>query len=331
MRSMLDPPPRSAHARFDPAFGQRFLVTVDTEEEFDWTQPLAREGHGLAHMPELARFQVLCEDEGVVPVYLVDWPIAKSPLAAEILRGPLAAGKAEIGVQLHPWVNPPFEEEVTPHNSFAGNLPRSLERAKFQALRDAIEANFGASPVIYRAGRYGVGPGSAEMLAESGIAIDTSVRANFDYSAGEGPDFRRHPLVPFWLDEAEALLELPLTTVYWGMLRRQGGWLYPKLSHRPMLRSALARGGLLERIPLTPEGTTVDEAIRGIDIALDDGLPVLVLSFHSPSLQAGHTPYVRDEEDVETLYDWWRRVFAYLELRHVKPTSVKEILAAVRR
>ena len=331
MRSMLDPPPRSALARFDPAFGQRFLVTVDTEEEFDWTRPLTREGHGLEHVPQIARFQALCEDEGVVPVYLVDWPIAHSPLAAEILREPLAAGRAEIGVQLHPWVNPPLEEDVSPRNSFAGNLPRELERAKFRRLRDAIEDTFGASPAIYRAGRYGVGPNSAEMLAEAGIAIDTSVRANFDYSASEGPDFRRHPLEPYWLDEAKALLELPLTTVFWGMLRRQGGWLYPKLSRQSMARSALARAGLLERIPLTPEGTTVDEAIRGVDIALDDGLPVLVLSFHSSSLQAGHTPYVRDEDDVEALYDWWVRVFAYFEQRQVKPASVAQILAAARR
>jgi hypothetical protein len=331
MRSILDPPPRSAIARFDPAFGQRFLVTVDTEEEFDWTQPLAREGHGLDHVPRLARFQEFCEDEGVVPVYLVDWPIMQSPLAAEILRGPIAAGKAEIGVQLHPWVNPPFEEEVTPHNSFAGNLPRELERAKFRALRDAIEQNFEAAPAIYRAGRYGVGPDSAEMLAEGGMGIDTSVRANFDYSAGQGPNFRRHPLLPYWLDEAKSLIELPLTTVFWGMLRRQGPWLYPRLSRTPMLRALLARAGLLERIPLTPEGVTVDEAIRGIDIALDDGLPVLVLSFHSPSLQAGHTPYVRSEDDLDALYDWWRRIFAYLELRQVKPTTVTEILGAVGR
>jgi hypothetical protein len=331
MRSMLDSPARSAHARFDSSFGQRFLVTVDTEEEFDWAKPLAREGHGLEHLSQLAPFQAFCEAEGVEPVYLIDWPIAQAPLAAEILRGPLAAGKAEIGVQLHPWVNPPFEEEVTPRNSFAGNLPRELERAKFRQLRDAIEQNFGVAPAIYRAGRYGVGPNSAEMLAEGGIAIDTSVRSNFDYSAGEGPDFRRHPLVPYWQDETKSLLELPLTTVFWGMLRRQGPWLYPRLAHMPMLRAALARAGLLERIPLTPEGTTVDEAIRGIDIALDDGLPVLVLSFHSPSLQAGRTPYVRDEHDLEALYDWWRRVFAYLELRQVKPTTVTEILAAVQR
>jgi hypothetical protein len=331
MRSILDPHPRSAHARFDASFGQRFLVTVDTEEEFDWTKPLAREGHGLDHVLRLAKFQEFCENEGVVPVYLIDWPIAQSERAAEILRGPVAAGKAEIGVQLHPWVNPPFEEEVTQHNSFAGNLPRELERAKFRNLREAIERNFETAPMIYRAGRYGVGPNSAEMLAEGGIGIDTSVRANFDYSPGEGPDFRRHPLVPYWLDEAKTLLELPLTTVFWGMLRRQGAWIYPKLSRLGPLRAVLARAGLLERISLTPEGVTVEEAIRGIDIALDDGLPVLMLSFHSPSLRAGHTPYVRDEDDLDALYDWWRRVFAYLELRQVKPTTVREVMQAVRR
>lgn len=331
MRSMTDPPPRSALARFDGSFGQRFLVTVDTEEEFDWEKPLTRDGYGLAHVPRLAEFQRFCESEGVVPLYLVDWPIARSVEAAEILRGPLAEGKAEVGVQLHPWVNPPFEEEVSERNSYAGNLPRALEKAKFATLRDTIERNFGIAPASYRAGRYGTGPNTAAMLAEGGIGVDSSVRANFDYGASGGPDYRRHPLAPYWLDDDRRLLELPLTTVFWGMLRRQGGSIYPALWRAPRLRGLLARLGLLERIPLTPEGVGVEEAIRAIDIAIDDGLPLLVFSFHSPSLAPGHTPYVRDEADLEALYDWWRRIFAYLALREVAPTSVAGVMGAVQR
>jgi hypothetical protein len=331
MRSITDPPPRSATARFDADFGQRFILTVDTEEEFDWGRPLTRAEHGLRHVPRLAKFQQFCENEGVVPLYLVDWPLANSDRAVEILRPALAAGKAEIGVQLHPWVNPPFEEEVTQHNSFAGHLPPELERAKLLSLYRAIERNFEVAPAIYRAGRYGVGPHTAGALAECGIAIDTSVRANFDYSAGGGPDFRHHPLAPYWLDDEKSLLELPLTTVFWGMLRRQGGWIHPALRRAPRVLGALAKTGLLERIPLTPEGVTVDEAIRGIDIALDDGLPLLVLSFHSPSLQPGHTPYVRSEADLDRLYDWLRRVLAYLEQRQVAPTTVAGVMQAVRR
>lgn len=302
---------------------------MDTEEEFDWDGPIAREGFSLDHIPRLRKFQQFCESEGVSPLYLIDWPIATSSLAADILKDPVREGKAEVGIQLHPWVNPPFEEEVSDHNSFAGNLPRELERAKFRRLRDTIEERFDTLPLVYRAGRYGVGPHTADVLHECGVAIDSSVRSKFNYSSVGGADFRRHPLHPYWLGDTRRLLELPLTTVFWGMLRKQGDWLHPALWRLPSLRGVLAKLGLLERIPLTPEGVSVEEAIRGIDIAIDDGLPVLVLSFHSPSLRPGNTPYVREDRDLDALYDWWRRVFAYLERRGIAPTTAKEIVDAV--
>ena len=330
LRSLLDPPPASAQARF--ADGKvRYLLTVDTEEEFDWNKPLVREGYGLDHVSRLRKFQEFCENLDVVPIYLVDWPIATSELAGEILRGPIAAGKAEVGVQLHPWVNPPFTEEVTQANSFAGNLPFALEADKFARLRDRIEQQFGTAPLIYRAGRYGLGPRTAEILQHNGIAIDTSVRAKFDYSASGGPDYRHHPLHPYWLDDTHSLLELPLTTTFWGLLRQLGDAIYPRLWREPRARGVLSRLGLLERIPLTPEGVSVEEAIRGIDMALDARLPVLIFSFHSPSLNPGHTPYVQSEEDLDRLYDWWRRVFAYCDLRGAQASSVADIMASVAR
>lgn len=267
----------------------------------------------------------------MVPVYLVDWPVATAPLAREILGEAVRAGRAEIGVQLHPWVNPPYEEEVSAFNSFAGNLAPELEAEKFARLRDAIEDNFGTAPLIYRAGRYGLGPATAGLLKDQGLAIDTSVRSLFDYSGGGGPDYNRHPLAPYWVDAERDLLELPVTSVFWGMLRRQGSWLHPHTIQVPRLGGLLSTLGLLERIALTPEGVTLDEALRGIDIALDDGLPVLVLSFHSPSLAPGHTPYVRSEGDVDRLYHWLRGVYGYFERRGVQPTSVAEIMRAAER
>lgn len=331
MRSLVDRPPHSARASFAPGFGKRFLLTVDTEEEFDWSQQLGRENHSLDHVPHLATFQQFCESHGVVPIWLVDWPVAQSALAAEILRPALAAGRAEIGVQLHPWVNPPFTEALTGPNSYAGNLPSDLEEAKFGSLRDAIEEQFGIAPLIYRAGRYGLGPNSSEILARHGIAIDTSVRPLWDYSSSGGPDYRSFPLHPYWLDEQRTLLELPLTTTFWGLLRRQGDAIFPRLWRMPSLRGMLARLSMLERIPLTPEGVSAEEAIRSIDIALDDGLDLLMFSFHSPSLQPGHTPYVRDAADLDALYDWWRRIFAYLEQRGVKSASVADVMRHVLR
>ncbi|MCT2559799.1 polysaccharide deacetylase family protein [Tsuneonella sp. YG55] len=330
-RPITEPPPQGRAAQFGPEFGQRVLLTVDTEEEFDWSGPFTRDAHGLSHVEAIPRFQAFCEDLGVVPVYLVDWPIATDARAVEVIGSALRGGRAEVGIQLHPWVNPPFEEDVSLRNSFAGNLPPALEREKFLRLRDAIADAFGTDPLIYRAGRYGLGPQTATLLREAGVPIDSSVRANYDYSAGHGPDYSRHPLAPYWVDAERNLLELPLTTVHFGMLRKQGRALQPLLARAPRAAGVLSRLGLLERIALTPEGVTAEEALRGIDIALDDGLPLLVLSFHSPSLATGHTPYVRSEADLERLYDWFDRIYAYLEMRGVAPTTVAEIIDSVRR
>lgn len=325
---MLNVPPASSTATFAADFGQRVLLTVDTEEEFDWNGPFRRDGYGLSHVPAIQLFQSFCEGIDVHPVYLVDWPIVHDPRAVEIIGDAVRRGTAEVGVQLHPWVNPPFDEEVSERNSFAGNLPRELEAAKFMALRDAIEAAFGSAPLCYRAGRYGLGPHTVDLLKRSGIKVDTSVRTLFDYSFQGGPDYSRHPLKPYWVDDARGVLELPVTSVYCGPLRQLGPVLHRAQRHVPTFFSGFSRLNLLERIALTPEGVTAEEALRGIDIAVGTELPVLVLSFHSPTLAPGHTPYAKSEAAVEALYAWFTTIYADLARRGVQPTTIAEILAA---
>ncbi len=327
--SICDVPADPDFVRFRDDFGQRYLLTIDTEEEFDWLAPFDRHQHRIEAIPALKKFLQFCEGYGIVPVFLVDYPIATSREAPDGLKEAIKAGRAEVGVQLHPWVNPPHDEEVNVFNSFAGNLPVTLEREKFMRLRDEIEKNFGVPPRIFRCGRYGAGKNTAAILQEGGIAIDTSVRSLFDYSSSGGPNYRDHPVRPYWLDRKAGLMELPLTTIYWGGLRRLGNWLHPRMWRVPRLRGILARINLLERIPLTPEGVTAEEAIRGIDSAIEDGLPILVFSFHSPSLVPGNTPYVRNHDELDAFYDWWRQIVSYLDKRKIKPTSVTDIMASV--
>ena len=314
--------------KFAPGFGPRFLVTVDTEEEFDWGKPFERFGHGLSHVPGLAKFQAFCENVGVAPIYLVDYPVACDARLRDVLGQAIMHGRAEIGIQLHPWVSPPHDEDITIANSFAGNLPAALEREKFGTLKRTIEQAFGRAPRAYRAGRYGVGPNTAAIIADGSISIDTSVRARFDYSHEGGPNFRNHPVHPWWIDRKAGLIELPLTTLYCGMLRHCGSCLSHALRRAPRLRGVLARLGMLERVPLTPEGVEVGAALRAIDVALADRLPLLMFSFHSPSLLPGHTPYVRDDAALERLYDWWRAIFAHLHMRGVAPAGLSDVIAA---
>jgi hypothetical protein len=331
LANILAPPAPAQVAALDPAFGTRFLVSIDTEEEFDWDAPITRDRHGISAVPAMGEFQHFCETRGIVPLWLVDHPIATSARAAAILKPAAQSGKAEIGLHLHPWVNPPFDEEVCQFNSFAGNLSAELEREKFIGLCAAIEQNLGVRPVIYRAGRYGAGPATAALLMEQGFLIDSSVRAGFDYSGDDGgPDYHAHPLVPYWLDGAHRLLELPVTTVFAGALRSHGRKLFPLARRVPRLPGVLARTRLLERIALTPEGIPVREALRAIDAALADRLPVLVFSFHSPSLAPGHTPYVRTSSDRERFYAWWEAVLTHLARRGIAPTTVAQIAHAAQ-
>ena len=313
---------------FGPDWRPRFIVTVDTEEEFDWNGPFTRDAHGLKHVLAMPRFQGFCERSGVRPIYLVDYPIAADAAAAEMLGGWCKAGRADVGVQLHPWVSPPFDETVSVRNSYACNLPPELERRKFALLYEAIERHIGVESKIYRAGRYGAGPATPAILREFGLDCDTSVRSLFDYRGQGGPDYARTPLSPYWLIDG-ALAELPVTSVLSGLIGPKGAALFRSGEDRPNLRAVLSRLGLVERIALTPEGISADKAIAAVDAALAQRLPLLVFSFHSPSLAPGYTPYVRSEADLEALYRWWETLFAHCASRGIAPMALDELRASL--
>lgn len=315
-------PGRTALINWPQDFGTRFVVFVDTEEEFDWNQPLAPKNNSvdtIASLPEAhARFAGL----GVPLTMMVDFPVATNPRAIDLIR-PLLTGHSCIGSQLHPWANPPIFETLTPGSSFAGNLPRGIEAAKLDALTDAIETAFGRRPTAYRAGRYGLGKASFELLSERGYRLDSSMRPHFSYASEGGPDFSALDNHAF---RVGSLVELPLTTVFTGRARAFGRKLYQLGAYVPKGRAVLARTRLLQRIPLTPEGIPVAEAIEAIRIAIGEGLRILNFAFHSPSLTPGYTPYVRDSADLRAFWNWWDSVLVELDRLGTRSCGLAELI-----
>lgn len=311
-------------------FGTRFTVFVDTEEEFDWAKPLARENRATQAMRALPEMHRLFVDHGVPASYMVDHPIVTCPMSVEILNTVLEDGRSAIGAQLHPWVNPPFDEEVTPINSFVGNLPRELEAAKLAILTDAIALAFGKRPVMMRTGRYGIGPNSLELLAAAGYRVDTSMRSGYFYGDQGGPDFRAIGNHAFRTGAGD-LVELPLTNVYTGALRGGGLRLYEVLAHIPMARGATARLGLMNRVALTPEDMPLAQALEAVRVAAGEGVRLLMLTYHSPSAAPGYTPYVRDAAELRAFRLWWERIFSLLAKLGVAPASHDDILRALDR
>ena len=322
-------PPRPTPAQrivWPEDFGIRFTVFVDVEEEFDWRAPLDARNRATTAMATFPDAHRRFAERGVALNCMVDHPIATDPAAVAILARVVEDGRSEIGTQLHAWVNPPFGNDPVPAATYAGNLPRALEAAKLETLTAAITTAFSTPPRAYRAGRYGIGPCSFDLLARLGYRIDSSVRPGYDYGADGGPDFSMHDASAY---RDEGIVELPLTTVFTGHARRGGGALYRTLGRVPKGRGVFARTGLLSRIALTPEDMPIEAALEAVAVAAGEGLRLLNLSFHSPSLAPGHTPYVRDAADLKRFHAWWATMLDELDRRGILNASLNEIIAAL--
>jgi len=290
------------------------FVVVDTEEEFDWSRPFARENTSVTAIRQLPVLQTLLDRHHVKPTYVIDYPVATSPISGPVIRGLYESGHCAVGAHLHPWVNPPYGEALTTANSFASNLGHDLEHAKLTALTDAIEQHIGVRPRIYKAGRYGFGPSTVRVLEELGYAIDVSVNPYMDYSDQRGPNFERFDPRPFRFGSNSALLEVPCTLAFAGFLRRYGGPLHRLADARAWrvvrLPGILSRFGALNKIMLSPETSTLAEMQAVTQALIADGVRTFSLTLHSPSVEPGHTPYVRTAADLRAFLD---RIAAYCE------------------
>jgi hypothetical protein len=289
------PPGPESYARLPAQEPPVLLVVVDTEEEFDWQAPFDRASTAVTHMRAVGEFQSLCDEHGVRPVYVVDHAIATQAQACEPLRAIHDSGRCEIGAHLHPWVSPPFEEEVNAHNSYPGNLPRELERAKLGALLDAIEKNLRVRPTSYKAGRYGFGPNTAATLVELGIRCDLSYCPAFDLRGDGGPDYSRFTSEASWIDARARLLSLPTTGAFVGWAATPESYRLGQSLRALRLPGVLSRLRAVERLHLSPEGYSFQDNVRLTRALFARGLRVFTLALHSPSLAPGHTEYVRDE------------------------------------
>ncbi len=291
------------------------LVVVDTEEEFDWLKPLNRNNTSVRAMRSIGRFQGICDRYGIRPTYAANYPVVTQPDGIEPLREIFDNKRAVLAAHVHPWVNPPHTEEVCEKNSFSGNLPYELEKEKLLLLLNAQEKAFGIRPKAYKAGRYGVGPNTVDILHELGINIDLSVCPPMDYRPGHGPDFSCHPAEPVWIEAKTRILEIPITGAYIGFMHSLGHPFYRLLTARSLqwahLPGIAARLRAFDRLLLSPEGYTSAEHRYLTQTLYHRGVRTFTFSLHSPSVVPGCTPYVRSKAELQKFFDTCQRYFDF--------------------
>jgi len=316
------------------------IVSVDTEED-NWFP--VRSGLSVENVRELPRLAEFLARLGVRPTYFVSYQVASRRWAGEILRGISAGGAAEIGAHVHSWNTPPFVWQPPNVPTMLCNSPISAQAAKIRTVTETLASTTGAAPVSFRSGRYGLGPGTVVALKQNGYSADSSVTPFFSWTdTDHGPDFTAAPLNVYRLDGRGdvcspapwgALVEVPLS----GGFTRFSPSQWPTFAK--FLRRRLARwirvGGLaaelrlLQKTMLTPESTTVRDMLALSRLLAGAGVSHLQVTFHSPSLSPGLTPFAPSRADVDLLL---ARLERYLEQlsKHASLTfkTVSEVAAA---
>ena len=314
-RTSMGPRERNAVVDLSALKKPQLLVIVDAEEEFDWTKPFSATSRSVTTMKRQLLAHNLFSRNGLVPTYTVDYVVANEEDGYKPLLDLHRAGLCDIGAQLHPWVTPPQVEQIGEANSFAGNLPEELEYLKLKTLTERIQANLGVNPNIYRAGRYGTGPNTPRILKMLGYTMDCSVVPDTSRQKPFQPDYRDTPVAPYWVGGVPDLLEIPVTRFTIGAARHLERNLEPfvfsQWGEKLHLPAVMARLRMLDRIRLSPEGVTLDEAKRLTRFLLAHGQKVFVVSYHTPSLGIGHTPYVRSEADLQKFLAWLEGYFDF--------------------
>lgn len=288
-------PQRGPDLRFDPAVRPRLAIVVHTEEEFDWDAQFDREANTVKHVAALASFQKLAAARSYRPHYSCGYPITRDEGAVAFFKPLFESGEASLGAHLHPWVCPPFEEDVNNYNSFPGNLSPEVEAAKISALTSALETAFGIRPTAYLAGRYGYGQHTTQALDALGYLVDFSIAPGWDYRPYDGPNWRDHSAQACFNSAVPSLLHVPHSGGHIGFLCEAGlrKFQLNEAGAAGLLRlpAIAARTGAIQQARLTFEGMDLNSTKALARDLYVSGVRLFTFSFHSPSADVGHTPY----------------------------------------
>lgn len=297
----------------------RVMITIDTEED-DWGSYAAR-GARVRNIGQLPEVHELFQRYGARPTYFVNRPPLVDAAALDVL-GTLARDAAtEIATHCHPWNTPPFDGPAGVAGSMMCNLPRDTNRGKIAGITRLMEDALQTRPRSFRTGRWGFGPTVAGALVDTGYEVDSSVSPFVNWTALDGPDYASAPLLPyrFAVDDVltpradGALTEVPTTVAALrGHPVRQARW-RAGLEAGPFARfkvvGLLDQLGVAARRWLSPEQSSASEMIALADNLVKHDVGVLGMTFHSCTLLAGATPFVRSVEDRVAFQD---RIEAFL-------------------
>jgi hypothetical protein len=298
----------------------QLAIVIHTEEEFNWNRGFYRSNNKVTHGQELIAFCKQMIIAGAKVTFAMDYAFVNSRQGLKVINFFKEHNKGiEFATHLHPWVNPPFNDDkdkIREYDSYPGNLPKEEECRKLKTLTDIIEAKVGYKPTTYLAGRYGVGENTYQTLSELGYTTDLSISPFANFTHQQGPDFSQFDNQVVFNDKIKCI---PHTTGYISYIGVFANYLNKDPNALPKLNNSFVGKVLLKllgvkRIRLSPEGFTLNEMKRLTKSLREIGVSNFIFSFHSPSVKTGLTPYVKTGDELESFkintlsfIDWFNK------------------------
>nr|WP_321258499.1 hypothetical protein [uncultured Pseudodesulfovibrio sp.] len=186
----------------------KIAITLDVEEEGLFSGQYPRSGAGVSNVFRLDMLEWLTRDFDIPLTLLVDYPVAVDAECATCLRRWKDELGAEIGAHLHPWNTPPYDDGDPLDSS---SMSSEMVQVKLASLVRAIEDNVGVTPTSFRMGRWDFSDTVRDALRIAGFLVDASVVPLKRTPAGDR--YFDSSADPYWLDNEQAMLEVPLTVV----------------------------------------------------------------------------------------------------------------------
>ena len=318
-----------------------FVMTIDTEEEWDWASGWSTSRPSVTNIRQIPRFQELCSRLGVYTTYFVNHAVLDNPDSRSIVLDLAGRAGIEVGMHIHPWNTPPVvgSGAVAARESFIHNLPADLIRAKLASTFELF-SKCGLKPTSFRGGRYSSGGVIHEFLRDHVFMADSSVLPFSSWQDDGAPDYRargpqpvRHSPrhkgdAPFW--------EIPLTLgftrgpdVFWSKYFDLAGsrWL------RPLRLNGIAdRIGLVSRVWLNFENPQGRKMLALLERLRSEDKHTFHLCFtmHSSSFLVGGNPYTSSPADVDRIFHRIEEVFETVAgWANFRPATVSGIAQAL--
>lgn len=307
---------------------QCVIFTVDTESDNQWGINNYQTTENAKYIP---RFQTMCENYGIIPVYLVDYSMSNSKFLVDYLNTKLSQKKCEVGCHIHAWDTPPshkydLSEKGRP---YLNEYPTEIKIEKISNITKHLRERFDSPIVSHRAGRWAMDDDYFQILNSFGYMTDCSFTPgiNWDRQIGYemgGSDYSAYRCEPIAIPDTD-ILEVPMT------IAKLHCFTWDKKTTITANTKRFIKSILGRNIWLRPALNSEYEMERLIEHSVKSKMQYIEFMIHSSELMPSGSPYFKNTSDIDVLYEVLEKVFRFIAEIGFKGISLNDFQERYRR